>query len=77
MKKSIAFTLVLVFATFQLCSQVALAQQGTKNSTGPKVDVVNENYGEVSQNKTAGQSAGESSLYKRGEAVSPLDRKAL
>ena len=74
MKKSIAFTLVLVFALFQLCSQVALAQQGAKNPTGPKVDVVNENYGEVSQNKTAGQ-AGESSLYKRNEALSPLDRK--
>ena len=37
MKKSIAFTWVLVFALFQLCSQVALAQQGTKNSSGPKV----------------------------------------
>lgn len=74
MKKSIAFTWVLVFALFQLCSQVALAQQGTKNSSGPKVDVVNENYGEVSQGKMAGQT-GETSLYKRGESISPLDRK--
>lgn len=74
MKKSIAFTWVLVFALFQLCSQVSFAQQGTKNSTGPKVDVVNENYGEVSQNKAAGQNT-ETSLYRRGEAVSPLDKK--
>ena len=73
MKKSIAFTLALVFALFQLCSQVTLAQE-TKNSTGPKIDVVNENYGEPSKSKTNAQ-AGESSLYKRGEAVSPLDRK--
>ena len=41
MKKSIAFTLALVFASFQLCSQVALAQ-GTRNgTTGPKINVVN------------------------------------
>ncbi len=72
MKKKIALTLVLVFASFQLCSQIALAQ-GTKNSTGPKVEVV-DNYGETPKaNNNAGQKA-ESSLYKR-EVVSPLDRK--
>lgn len=73
MKKSIAFTLALVFASFQLCSQVALAQ-GTKNSSGPKIDVVNDNYGELDRTKTTSQ-AEEPSLYKKGDSVSPLDRK--
>ena len=72
MKKNIAFTLALVFASF-LCAQVALAQQGTKNSTGPKIDVVNENYGESA--KVKNDQTAETSLYKRGENVSPLDRK--
>ena len=73
MKKSIAFTLALVFASFQLCPQVALAQT-RPNSTGPKIDVVNENYGEPTKAKL-GADAGESSLYKRGEAASPLEKK--
>ena len=71
MKKSIALTLVLVFASFQLCSQVALAQ-GTKTSSGPKVDVVDD-YGEEAGGRVSQGS--ESSLYKRADAVSPLDRK--
>lgn len=71
MRKNIALTLVLVFASFQLCSQVALAQ-GTRNSAGPKVNVVNDNNREAAD--IAGQAA-ETSLYKRAEAVSPLDRK--
>ncbi len=74
MKKSIAFTLALVFASFQLCSQVALAQ-GTRNgTTGPKINVVNENYGEPTKAKTNAED-GESSLYKRAEAASPLEKK--
>ena len=73
MKKNIALTLVLVFASFQLCSQVALAQ-GTKNSAGPKVNVVSDNDKENTTADTASQAA-ESSLYKRAEAPSPLDRK--
>lgn len=71
MKKSIALTLVLVFASFQLCSQVALAQ-GTKTSSGPKVDVVDD-YGEESNGRIS--QGTEPSLYKRADAVSPLDRK--
>ena len=73
MKKNIAFTLALVFASF-LCAQVALAQQGTKNSTGPKIAVVDENYGEAAKAKV--EQPAESSLYKRGESVSPLDGTA-
>ena len=76
MKKNIALTLVLVFASFQLCSQVALAQQqGTRGTTGPKVNVVDD-YGEAasSSSNVAGQTA-ESSLYKRADNISPLDRK--
>ncbi|MBO4707314.1 MAG: hypothetical protein J5594_01985 [Elusimicrobiaceae bacterium] len=72
MKKNIAFTLALVFASF-LCAQVALAQGTRNSSTGPKIDVVNENYGESVKAKN--EQSAESSLYKRGESYSPLDRK--
>jgi len=71
MKKSIALTLALVFASFG----VAFAQQTAKQATGPKVDVVNENYGEPAKAKPAPANTGASSLYKRSESVSPLDRK--
>ncbi|MBQ2312537.1 MAG: hypothetical protein II183_00035 [Elusimicrobiaceae bacterium] len=76
MKKNIALTLVLVFASFQLCSQVALAQQqGTRNTTtGPKVNVV-DNYGEAASAATEGQVTAESAIYKRADNISPLDRK--
>ena len=70
MKKNAAFTLALVFA-LSLCAQVASAQQG--NSTGPRIDVVDENYGEITKARTT--QATESSLYSKGESVSPLDRK--
>ena len=72
MKKNVAFTLALVFA-LSLCAQVALAQQGTQNSTGPKISVVDENYGEVTKAKTT--QAAESAIYSKGESTSPLDRK--
>ncbi len=68
MKKNVALTLALVFALF-LCAQVALAQN-TNNASGPKIDVVDENYGEVTKAKSV-----ETSLYSKGEVVSPLDRK--
>lgn len=72
MKKSIALTLALVFASFGV---QAFAQQATKTATGPKVDVVNENYGEPAKAKPATSNTGASSLYKRAETVSPLERK--
>ncbi len=68
MKKNVALTLALVFASF-LCAQVSLAQN-TNNASGPKIDVVDENYGEVTKAKPV-----ETSLYAKGEVVSPLDRK--
>lgn len=73
MKKSTALTLALVFASF--CAQAVYAQQGTKTSTGPKVNVVNETYGEPTKAKPVQANAAGSSLYKPAEAVSPLDRK--
>jgi type IV pilus secretin PilQ/predicted competence protein len=72
MKKSIALTLALVFASFGV--QAVYAQQAAKPA-GPKVDVVNENYGEPAKAKPAPANAAASSLYKRSETVSPLDRK--
>lgn len=76
MKKSTALTLALVFASFQLCAQFAFAQQSTTNSAGPNIDVVNENYGEVtSRPKTVKTEPAASSLYRQAEAISPLDRK--
>lgn len=71
MRKSIALTLALVFASFG----VAYAQQATKTATGPKVDVVNENYGEPAKAKSAQANTAASSLYKKAEATSPLERK--
>jgi len=70
MRKSIALTLALVFASFGV---QAYAQQTAKPAAGPKVDVVNENYGEPAKAKAQGAAA--SSLYKKTEATSPLDRK--
>ncbi len=76
MKKSTALTLALVFASFQLCAQFAFAQQSTTNSAGPNIDVVNENYGEVtSRPKTVKTEPTASSLYRQADALSPLDRK--
>ena len=72
MKKNVALTLVLVFASFQLCSQVSFAQ-GTRNSSGPKVNVVNDNTKEANADST--EQTAESSLYKRAGVASPLDRK--
>ncbi|MCR5504495.1 MAG: hypothetical protein K6E94_02870 [Elusimicrobiaceae bacterium] len=70
MKKSTALTLALVFASFQLCASVALAQQAAKDATGPKIDVVNETYGEPTKNKSK-----RSAVSKKNEEQSPLDRR--
>lgn len=72
MKKSIALTLALVFASFGV---QLYAQQTAKTATGPKVDVVNETYGEPAKAKQTQANTAASSLYKRAEATSPLDRK--
>ena len=73
MKKSIALTLALVFASFQLCAGVATAQQ-TKNASGPNIDVVNETYGEATR-KVVKEESPASAWNKRAEQSSPLDKK--
>ena len=73
MKKSTALTLALVFASFQLCASVALAQQ-TQNASGPKIDVVNETYGEP-KGKTIKANPAPAPAVKKAEESSPLDRR--
>jgi len=71
MKKSTALTLALVFASFQLCASVALAQQTAKDASGPNIDVVNETYGEPTRNKTKNVAT----VSKKAEEQSPLERR--
>lgn len=72
MKKSIALTLALVFASFQLCAGVASAQQAAKDASGPKIDVVNETYGEPTRNKSKNSGI---AVSKKAEEQSPLERR--